>query len=111
MPSEGQLADGSEICRRIGALSALILRELVAWSERALGRAPAKAVITVPASFSDAQRDAGTPELFVQKREQVLQLSCGKARSACAHTSTSCSSDVVFSRTPGAIARPDEGFL
>ena len=39
-------------------ISALILRELVEWAGRALGRAPQKAVITVPAYFSDAQRTA-----------------------------------------------------
>jgi molecular chaperone DnaK (HSP70) len=39
-------------------ISALILRELVAWAERSLGQRPQKAVITVPAYFSDAQRNA-----------------------------------------------------
>jgi molecular chaperone DnaK (HSP70) len=39
-------------------ISAFILRELVAWAERSLGRRPQKAVVTVPAYFSDAQRNA-----------------------------------------------------
>ena len=39
-------------------ISALILRELVEWAARALGERPQKAVITVPAYFSDAQRAA-----------------------------------------------------
>src|SRR5207247_10959977 len=39
-------------------ISALILRELVAWAERSLRQRPQKAVITVPAYFSDAQRNA-----------------------------------------------------
>jgi molecular chaperone DnaK len=39
-------------------ISALILRELVEWAERALGERPRKAVITVPAYFVDAQRNA-----------------------------------------------------
>ncbi|MPZ21436.1 MAG: Hsp70 family protein [Luteitalea sp.] len=39
-------------------VSALILRELVEWAHRALGQRPEKAVITVPAYFSDAQRNA-----------------------------------------------------
>ena len=39
-------------------ISALILRELVSWAERSLGQRPQKAVITVPAYFSDAQRNA-----------------------------------------------------
>src|SRR6266571_6610591 len=39
-------------------ISALILRELVEWAGRALGEPPRKAVITVPAYFSDAQRNA-----------------------------------------------------
>ncbi len=39
-------------------ISALILRELVDWAERSLGERPEKAVITVPAYFSDAQRNA-----------------------------------------------------
>jgi molecular chaperone DnaK len=39
-------------------VSALILRELAEWAHRALGERPEKAVITVPAYFSDAQRNA-----------------------------------------------------
>jgi molecular chaperone DnaK (HSP70) len=39
-------------------ISALILRELATWAEGAVGRRPEKAVITVPAYFSDAQRNA-----------------------------------------------------
>ncbi len=39
-------------------ISALILRELVEWAHRSLGQRPEKAVITVPAYFSDAQRNA-----------------------------------------------------
>lgn len=39
-------------------ISALILRELAEWGARALGRAVERAVITVPAYFSDAQRTA-----------------------------------------------------
>jgi len=39
-------------------ISALILRELAAWASRQLGRPVEKAVITVPAYFSDAQRQA-----------------------------------------------------
>jgi molecular chaperone DnaK (HSP70) len=39
-------------------VSALILRELVDWSDRSLGQRPRRAVITVPAYFSDAQRNA-----------------------------------------------------
>jgi molecular chaperone DnaK (HSP70) len=39
-------------------ISALILRELVDWAERALAVRPSRAVITVPAYFSDAQRNA-----------------------------------------------------
>ena len=39
-------------------ISALILRELVEWASRAVGETPRKAVITVPAYFSDAQRNA-----------------------------------------------------
>src|SRR5208283_4233334 len=37
-------------------ISALILRELVEWAARSLGQRPERAVITVPAYFSDAQR-------------------------------------------------------
>ncbi|OGV67145.1 MAG: hypothetical protein A3K19_10710 [Lentisphaerae bacterium RIFOXYB12_FULL_65_16] len=39
-------------------ISALILRELAQWAARDLGVAPRKAVITVPAYFSDVQRQA-----------------------------------------------------
>jgi molecular chaperone DnaK len=39
-------------------ISALILRELAEWAGRSLGQRPQKAVITVPAYFSDAQRTA-----------------------------------------------------
>ena len=39
-------------------ISAVILRELVDWAAMALGTRPEKAVITVPAYFSDAQRAA-----------------------------------------------------
>jgi len=39
-------------------ISSLILRELAGWAESALGERPRKAVITVPAYFSDAQRAA-----------------------------------------------------
>src|SRR5437867_182543 len=56
---------GSEEKVRLGSkdflpqeISALILRELADWGRRALGERPGKAVITVPAYFSDAQRNA-----------------------------------------------------
>jgi molecular chaperone DnaK (HSP70) len=39
-------------------ISALILRELAEWAHRALGERPQRAVVTVPAYFSDAQRNA-----------------------------------------------------
>lgn len=39
-------------------ISALILRELATWATRALGRPVERAVITVPAYFSDSQRQA-----------------------------------------------------
>jgi molecular chaperone DnaK len=39
-------------------ISAIILRELVRWAEAKLGQGVTKAVITVPAYFSDAQRNA-----------------------------------------------------
>ncbi len=39
-------------------ISALILRELASWASRRLGQTVTKAVITVPAYFSDAQRQA-----------------------------------------------------
>ena len=38
--------------------SALLLRELAGWAEKELGRRPEQAVITVPAYFTDAQRNA-----------------------------------------------------
>ena len=56
---------GSEAKVRVGEkeflpqeISALILRELAEWAANALGERPEKAVITVPAYFSDAQRNA-----------------------------------------------------
>jgi molecular chaperone DnaK len=39
-------------------ISALILRQLAQWAEQALGQPIKRAVITVPAYFSDAQRNA-----------------------------------------------------
>jgi molecular chaperone DnaK (HSP70) len=39
-------------------ISAVILRELAEWARLSLGERPEKAVITVPAYFSDAQRSA-----------------------------------------------------
>lgn len=39
-------------------ISALILRELASWAQKRLGQKVSKAVITVPAYFSDAQRNA-----------------------------------------------------
>src|ERR1700722_13302071 len=39
-------------------ISAIILRELVRWAAAKLGKSITKAVITVPAYFSDAQRNA-----------------------------------------------------
>jgi molecular chaperone DnaK len=39
-------------------ISAIILRELVEWASKALGQPVSRAVITVPAYFSDAQRNA-----------------------------------------------------
>lgn len=39
-------------------ISAMILRELAEWARLSLGERPEKAVITVPAYFSDAQRSA-----------------------------------------------------
>lgn len=39
-------------------ISSLILRELARWAGQALGETPGRAVITVPAYFSDAQRNA-----------------------------------------------------
>jgi molecular chaperone DnaK (HSP70) len=56
---------GSEEKVRVGGkdflpqeISALILRELAEWANHALGERPQRAVITVPAYFSDAQRNA-----------------------------------------------------
>ncbi len=56
---------GSEEKVRVGGkdflpqeISALILRELAEWAHHALGERPERAVITVPAYFSDAQRNA-----------------------------------------------------
>src|SRR5207249_6110522 len=56
---------GSEEKVRVGSkdflpqeISALILRELAEWAHRALGERPQRAVITVPAYFSDPQRNA-----------------------------------------------------
>ena len=39
-------------------ISSLILRELASWASRRLGQPVRKAIITVPAYFSDAQRNA-----------------------------------------------------
>jgi len=39
-------------------ISAVILKELAEWARASLGKRPEKAVITVPAYFSDAQRSA-----------------------------------------------------
>jgi molecular chaperone DnaK (HSP70) len=39
-------------------ISAMILRELAGWARLSLGERPEKAVVTVPAYFSDAQRSA-----------------------------------------------------
>ena len=39
-------------------ISAMILNELVEWAAKSIGERPKKAVITVPAYFSDAQRSA-----------------------------------------------------
>ncbi len=57
MGEEVQLALGD---RRLtpAEASALILRELANWCEKELGRRPERAVITVPAYFTDAQRNA-----------------------------------------------------
>src|SRR5271157_3099504 len=54
-------------------ISALILRELVAWAGRELNRAVEKAVITVPAYFSDAQRNA-TREAGVLAGLEVVRI-------------------------------------
>ena len=39
-------------------ISAIILRELAGWAASSIGKRPERAVITVPAYFSDAQRNA-----------------------------------------------------
>lgn len=54
-------------------ISALILRELVRWAEHRLGGPVSKAVITVPAYFSDAQRQA-TREAGALAGLEVLRL-------------------------------------
>jgi len=54
-------------------ISAVILRTLVAMAEEQLGRAVRKAVITVPAYFSDAQRQA-TREAGVLAGLEVLRI-------------------------------------
>jgi molecular chaperone DnaK len=54
-------------------ISALILRELVAWAGRELKRSVEKAVITVPAYFSDAQRNA-TREAGVLAGLEVVRI-------------------------------------
>src|SRR5229473_4205605 len=71
---------GSEDRVRMGSkdflpqeISALILRELVEWAHRALGERPQRAVITVPAYFSDAQRNA-TREAGVLAGLEVVRI-------------------------------------
>jgi molecular chaperone DnaK len=54
-------------------ISALILRELVEWARRDLNRPVEKAVITVPAYFSDAQRNA-TREAGVLAGLEVVRI-------------------------------------
>ncbi len=54
-------------------ISALILRELVEWAGRELNRSVEKAVITVPAYFSDAQRNA-TREAGVLAGLEVVRI-------------------------------------
>jgi molecular chaperone DnaK (HSP70) len=54
-------------------ISALILKELAAWAERELGRPAGRAVITVPAYFSDAQRNA-TREAGAMAGLEVLRI-------------------------------------
>ncbi len=54
-------------------ISALILRELAEWARRDLNRAVEKAVITVPAYFSDAQRNA-TREAGVLAGLEVVRI-------------------------------------
>src|SRR3974377_1762730 len=52
---KGTLADKAFSPQEI---SAILLRELVEWASASLGERPTKAVITVPAYFSDAQSNA-----------------------------------------------------
>jgi molecular chaperone DnaK len=54
-------------------ISALILRELVEWARRDLNQPAEKAVITVPAYFSDAQRNA-TREAGVLAGLEVVRI-------------------------------------
>jgi molecular chaperone DnaK len=54
-------------------ISALLLSELVEWASRSLGERPQKAVITVPAYFSDAQRNA-TREAGALARLEVVRI-------------------------------------
>jgi len=54
-------------------ISALILSELAEWAARSLGERPRKAVITVPAYFSDAQRNA-TREAGVLAGLEVVRI-------------------------------------
>src|SRR5580692_7164942 len=54
-------------------VSAVILRELAGWASLSLGERPEKAVITVPAYFSDAQRSA-TREAGVLAGLEVVRI-------------------------------------
>jgi len=54
-------------------ISALILKELVAWTGHAFGQPAKRAVITVPAYFSDAQRSA-TREAGTMAGLEVLRI-------------------------------------
>jgi molecular chaperone DnaK (HSP70) len=54
-------------------ISALILRELAEWARRELGQPVSRAVITVPAYFSDAQRNA-TREAGMMAGLEVLRI-------------------------------------
>lgn len=54
-------------------ISAIILRELANWAETTLGRPVNKAVITVPAYFSDAQRQA-TREAGIMAGLEVVRI-------------------------------------
>jgi molecular chaperone DnaK (HSP70) len=54
-------------------ISALILKELAAWAGRELGQPVTRAVITVPAYFSDAQRNA-TREAGTMAGLEVLRI-------------------------------------